>query len=83
MRRAHHATLLHPQKLALTSQTRGCRSVDIVRSRTKASELLLTITITVLDIIHLLFETQLNCIGSSVPRAQQLNAIYGFVTVVY
>jgi hypothetical protein len=29
---------LYPQKLALTSQTSGGRSVDIVRSRTEAAE---------------------------------------------
>jgi hypothetical protein len=29
----------NPQKLALTSPTSGCRSVGIVRSRTKATEL--------------------------------------------
>jgi hypothetical protein len=32
---------LYPQKLALASQTSGGRSVDIVRSRTQATELLL------------------------------------------
>jgi len=32
------ATLLHPQKLALTSPTGGGRSVGIVRVRTKATE---------------------------------------------
>jgi hypothetical protein len=32
-----HGTL-HPQKLALTSSTSGCRSVGIFRSRTKATE---------------------------------------------
>jgi hypothetical protein len=30
----------YPQKLALTSPTCGCRSVDIVRSRTQATEFL-------------------------------------------
>jgi hypothetical protein len=34
-----HATPLYPQKLALTSPTSGGRSVGIVRSRTKATEL--------------------------------------------
>jgi hypothetical protein len=34
-----HATPLYPQKLALTSSTSGGRSVGIVRSRTKATEL--------------------------------------------
>jgi hypothetical protein len=38
---ADHGTLLYPQKLALTSPTSGDRSVGIVRSRTKATELLL------------------------------------------
>jgi hypothetical protein len=32
-------TVRHPQKLALTSLTRGSRSVGIVLSRTKATEL--------------------------------------------
>jgi hypothetical protein len=32
-------TLLYPQKLALTSPTGGGRSVGMVRSRTKATEL--------------------------------------------
>ena len=34
-----HVTSLYPQKLALTSLTGGGRSVGIVRSRTKATEL--------------------------------------------
>jgi hypothetical protein len=38
-RRTDHATPLYPQKLALTSPTSGGRSVGIVRSRTKATEL--------------------------------------------
>jgi hypothetical protein len=41
IRCADHATPLYPQKLALTSPTSGGRSVSIVRSRTKATELLL------------------------------------------
>jgi hypothetical protein len=40
IRRADYATPLYPQKLALTSLTSGSRSVGIVRSRTKATELL-------------------------------------------
>ena len=36
-----HVTPLYPQKLTLTSLTGGGRSVGIVRSRTKATELLL------------------------------------------
>ena len=36
---ADHVTPLYPQKLALTSPTGGGRSVGIVRSRTKATEL--------------------------------------------
>jgi hypothetical protein len=39
IRRADHATPLYPQKLALISSTRCGRSVGIVRSRTKATEL--------------------------------------------
>jgi hypothetical protein len=38
-RRTDHATPLYPQKLALTSPTSGGRSVGIVRSRTKVTEL--------------------------------------------
>ena len=38
IRCANHVTPLYPQKLALTSPTGGGRSVDIVRSRTKATE---------------------------------------------
>jgi hypothetical protein len=36
---ADHATPLYPQKLALTSPTSGDRSASIVRSQTKATEL--------------------------------------------
>jgi hypothetical protein len=39
--RTDHATPLYPQTLALTSPTSGGRSVGIVRSRTKATELVL------------------------------------------
>jgi hypothetical protein len=39
VRRTDHATPLYPQKMALTSQTSCGRSVGIVRSRTKATEL--------------------------------------------
>jgi hypothetical protein len=39
IRRTDHATPLYPQKLALTSPTIGGRSVGIVCSRTKATEL--------------------------------------------
>jgi hypothetical protein len=42
--RANHATPLYPQKLALTSQTSGGRSVGIVRSRAKATELVLLLS---------------------------------------
>jgi hypothetical protein len=37
--RADHATPFYPLKLALTSPTSGCRSVGVVRTRTKATEL--------------------------------------------
>ena len=40
IRCADHVTPLYPQKLALTSPTGGGRSVGIVRSLTKATELL-------------------------------------------
>jgi hypothetical protein len=40
-----HATRLYPQKLALTSPTRGGRSVGIVRSETKTTELLLLLLV--------------------------------------
>ena len=39
IRCADHVTPLYPQKLALTSPTGGGRSVVIVRSRTKATEI--------------------------------------------
>jgi hypothetical protein len=39
IRRTDHATPLYPRKLAITSPTSGGRSVGIVRSRTKATEL--------------------------------------------
>jgi hypothetical protein len=41
IRRTDHSTPLYPQKLALTWPTSGGRSAGIVRSRTKATELLL------------------------------------------
>jgi hypothetical protein len=37
---ADHTTPLYPQKFALTSSTGGGRSVGIILSRTKATELL-------------------------------------------
>jgi hypothetical protein len=42
---ADHVTLLYSQKLALTSPTGGGRSVGIVRSRTKATEFSLVLSI--------------------------------------
>ena len=39
IRCADHVTPLYPQKLALTSPTGGGRSVGIVRSRTRATEI--------------------------------------------
>jgi hypothetical protein len=41
IRCADHVTPFYPQNLALTSPTGGCRSVGIVRSRTKATECIL------------------------------------------
>jgi len=38
---ANHVTPFYPQKLALTSPTGGGRSVGMVRSRTKATELVI------------------------------------------
>jgi len=43
IRCADHVTPLYPQMLALTSPTGSGRSVGIVRSRTKATELLVII----------------------------------------
>jgi hypothetical protein len=40
IRRTDHATPLYAQKLALTSPTSGGRSVGMVRSRTKTTQLL-------------------------------------------
>jgi hypothetical protein len=85
---------LYPQKLTLTSLTNGGRSVGIVRSRTEATEFSFSF-ITFVDAIHrpvFLFKSQLNFVGLSLPhrkhimsslRAQQVNAIYRFVTMVY
>jgi hypothetical protein len=44
---------LYPQKLALTSQSSGGRSVGIVRSRTQASEFSLTLRILQLHAVPL------------------------------
>jgi hypothetical protein len=44
IRRTDHATPLYPLKLVLTSPTSGGRSVGIVRSRTKATELVIHYT---------------------------------------
>jgi hypothetical protein len=43
--RADHVTPLYPQNLALTSVTSEGRSVGVVRLRTKATELLLCLTV--------------------------------------
>jgi hypothetical protein len=45
---ADHATPLYPKKLAPISPTSGGRSVGIVRSRTKVTELLLLVIINAL-----------------------------------
>jgi hypothetical protein len=57
IRRADHATSLYPQKLALTSPTSGCLSVGIVRSRTKATELLLLLILLLLSAHELFYCT--------------------------
>ena len=44
IRCADHVTPLFPQKLALTSPTGGGRSVGVVHSRTKATDLVITHT---------------------------------------
>jgi hypothetical protein len=43
IRCANHVTALYPQKLELTSPTGGGRSVCMVRSRTKATKLILRV----------------------------------------
>jgi hypothetical protein len=48
IRCADHAASLSPQKLVLTSSTSGGRSVGLVRSRTKATELLLLLLLLLL-----------------------------------
>jgi hypothetical protein len=51
--RAEYATLVYRQKLALTLPTSGSLSVGIVRSLTKATELLLLL---LLLLVHLKFD---------------------------
>jgi hypothetical protein len=46
IRRSDHATPLYMKKLALNSPTSGGRSVSIVRSRTKATELYAQVLVT-------------------------------------
>ena len=48
---ADHVTPLYPQKLALTSPTGGGRSVDIVRSRTKATEFSLVFSVYIIVLL--------------------------------
>jgi hypothetical protein len=47
--RADYTTPLYPKKLELTSPTSGGRSVGIVRSQTKATELLVIIIIIIYE----------------------------------
>jgi hypothetical protein len=49
---ADHATFLYPQKTALISPTSGVRSVGIVLSRTKTTEVLVITTIIIIIIIY-------------------------------
>ena len=53
---ADHATPLYPQKLALNSPTGGGRSVDIVRSRTKATEFVLFVCLVLSDVSDIFVE---------------------------
>jgi hypothetical protein len=57
IRRTHHATPLYPQMLAQTSPTSGFRSVGIVRSRTKATELLLLLLVVVVAFVIRIYKT--------------------------
>jgi hypothetical protein len=49
---ADHATPLYPEKLALTLLTSGDRSVGIVRSRSKATELFLLLLVVVINFFY-------------------------------
>ena len=53
IRCADHVTPLYSQKLALTSPTGGGRSVGIVRSRTKATEVFFNAENADLAVVHL------------------------------
>ena len=50
---ADHVTPLYPQKLALTSPTGGGRSVGIVRVRTKATEFVCFVSVTLCNYIYI------------------------------
>jgi hypothetical protein len=43
IRHADHVSPFYPQKLSLASPTSGCRSVGMVRSRTKATEFIFSV----------------------------------------
>ena len=60
---ADHVTPLYPQKLALIWPTGGGRSVGIVRSRTKATEFSLVLS---LDCMN--FEGETSCPEKSVKK---------------
>jgi hypothetical protein len=62
-----YATPLYPQKLAVNSATSGGRSVGIVRSRTKVTELLLKL-FTILTAQYL-FERATHAVDSSFSRS--------------
>jgi hypothetical protein len=51
IRRADHETSFLPQKLAPTSSTSDGRSVGIVHSRTKATELVVVVIVAVVVVI--------------------------------
>jgi hypothetical protein len=92
---------LYPQKLTLTSPTSGCRSVGIVRSLTKATELsksnhsfgvdrniILKLTLIFQRLIFSKLCIQIQFVPHrrhimSTLRAQQVHAIYRLMTMIY
>jgi len=58
---ADHVTPLYPQKLALTSPTGGGRSVGIVRVRTKATGLCISVTLQILVFVKQWIQIDMWC----------------------